>query len=79
MRVAAQGSVTGSEGNNSEASRKYTAAEDAEILRLKERVVRFRGWENLAAAFDARFATRRHWGTLQVRYSRFLQPDHPSI
>ena len=53
--------------------RPYTITEDAEIVRLKERVA-FKGWSNLAAAFNENFApsAARPWGTMQVRYSRYL-------
>jgi len=52
----------------------FSIVEDAEIIRLKERAP-FTGWRDLAAAFVAAFpnTTRGTWGTLQVRYSRYLQ------
>jgi phosphatidylserine decarboxylase len=54
-------------------ARPYTVSEDAEIIRLKERLP-FTGWSDLAVAFNATFAAAlpRPWGTMQVRYSRYL-------
>ena len=55
----------------------YSIAEDAELIRLKERVP-FAGWSALAAAWNQAFPlSPRPWGTLQVRYSRYLQAGKP--
>ncbi len=52
--------------------RAFSAAEDAEIVRLKERLP-FGGWPALAQDFNRQFTdSTRPWGTLQVRYSRYL-------
>jgi predicted chitinase len=50
---------------------RYTPAEDAEIIRLKENVGK--SWSALAQAFNARFTTySRSQTNLQVRYCRYL-------
>lgn len=52
---------------------KFTTAEDAEVVRLKEQVGG--SWKSIQQAFAAVFpGTTRKYNDLQVRYTRSLKP-----
>ena len=65
-------------GRGTSSGQQYTTAEDAEIIRLKERVPYDLGWDAVLPAFKQKFPRRQRSASgLKDRYLRYLAPNAP--